>query len=415
MRFTGERFILGQVTGDIETEHLQRYNMVRDVVKNKNVLDAACGEGYGSFILSKFAKFITGIDISQEAVEYAKSKYIRDNLEYRCASITKLPFENNTIDVVISFETIEHVDAVMQKQFLSEISRVLKPNGIMIMSSPDKLTYSDIPNYKNPYHVHELYVNQFKKLIEKYFKNVKLFYQGITKMKLGIIKDSNNSYPQVINILSEFPIEKKELRYAIAICSNDKMEEYLLRNLSSITCIDKEILSMLFIDTGNGIDGKNVIVNRTKKSIDNKYFVHFNLDKFTNSICSLRFDPIDNSGCICHILSMKSNCDKITIKISNADHSTENGDYFFTLDPQYFITDNVKCLKYIDIEYTLQELPIENWHQIILEKSKARLIEVQKLNNKLNNELNNIHSSKSFRLLHKCSSVWRKMINMFTK
>lgn len=117
MKFTGERFILEQAVGDITIEHMQRYEIASNLVEGKNVLDAACGEGYGSYILSKKAKNVMGIDISSEAIEYASEEYKNKNLKYICASIEKLPLEDNSIDIIISFETIEHVNEDVQKNF----------------------------------------------------------------------------------------------------------------------------------------------------------------------------------------------------------------------------------------------------------------------------------------------------------
>ena len=125
--YTGERFLPKDCKGEMEIEHYQRYRFAAAFVEGKKVLDAACGEGYGSSILSEKAKEVTGLDISAETVENANKKYEKDNLSFRAGSVESLPFEDDSFDVVISYETIEHVTGEIQESFLKEIRRVLKP------------------------------------------------------------------------------------------------------------------------------------------------------------------------------------------------------------------------------------------------------------------------------------------------
>ena len=123
--FTGERFIPGIDDVKLQAEHYQRYISVRNLIKDKVVLDAACGEGYGSSILAESAKEVTGIDIDASTVKRAQQIYGgRENLHYMQGSIEKLEIEDHSIDAVISFETIEHVDEKTQTAFLAEIHRV---------------------------------------------------------------------------------------------------------------------------------------------------------------------------------------------------------------------------------------------------------------------------------------------------
>ncbi|THF54002.1 glycoside hydrolase family 99-like domain-containing protein [Allorhizobium terrae] len=172
----GERF-LPEFSGTIEFEHYHRYLIALDLVKNKHVLDIASGEGFGSEILARHAKNVIGVDVSQDAVDHANEKYARDTLSFICGSATNIPIESKSVDVVISFETIEHLSdhALM----ISEIKRVLKPDGLFLISSPNKLVYSDQPKYKNPFHVRELYTSDFNTLVSRYFQNVKHFGQRV--------------------------------------------------------------------------------------------------------------------------------------------------------------------------------------------------------------------------------------------
>src|SRR5437016_4940004 len=105
MRFTGERFIPTE-QGQIRLEHYHRYAVVLDVVAEKEVLDVACGEGYGSSIMADVARSVTGVDISDEAVQHASTAYKKQNLRFRQGSATALDFADASFDVVVSFETI---------------------------------------------------------------------------------------------------------------------------------------------------------------------------------------------------------------------------------------------------------------------------------------------------------------------
>ncbi len=174
--WTGERLTTGK-NNEIVIHHLHRYAIALDLVKNKVVLDIASGEGYGSNLLATNAKTVIGVDIHATVIEFAKSKYKKPNLEFKTGSADKMPIENNSVDVVVSFETIEHHDK--HEEMFEEIKRVLKPDGILIMSSPDKLNYRDIPKFYNPFHIKELYREEFKQLVEKHFKNVTIYYQNV--------------------------------------------------------------------------------------------------------------------------------------------------------------------------------------------------------------------------------------------
>jgi glycosyltransferase involved in cell wall biosynthesis/SAM-dependent methyltransferase len=176
MKFTGERF-LPEVHGNIELEHLHRYLLASKIVLGKDVLDIASGEGYGSAMLARLAHRVTGVDISEEAVAHARNKYIADNLEFSAGSCAAIPLDDASVDVVVSFETIEHHtehDAMMQ-----EIRRVLRPDGVLVISSPDKLEFNAVFGSTNEFHVKELLREEFDTLLGRYFKNHILYGQKI--------------------------------------------------------------------------------------------------------------------------------------------------------------------------------------------------------------------------------------------
>jgi SAM-dependent methyltransferase len=166
---TGERLLTG-VCDNNALEHLHRYGLALDFCRGRRVLDIASGEGYGSNLLASVAESVKGVDISEEAVTHARRKYGRPNLEYLRGSADAVPLPDASVETVISFETIEHHDR--HAEMLSEIKRVLRPGGVLVISSPDRLNYTDATGVSNPFHVRELYREEFHALLRAHFANV---------------------------------------------------------------------------------------------------------------------------------------------------------------------------------------------------------------------------------------------------
>lgn len=176
LEFTGERFT-PECVREIFYEHWHRYAWAARLVNGLNVLDAACGEGYGSHLLAQSAARVDGVDIDPQAVSHAETRYAADHLRFHTASALDLPFPDNHFDCVVSFETLEHL--AEHDQLLSEFRRVLKPDGFLIISSPDKKTYSDDTGYHNEFHVRELYRDELEQLLAKHFPSWRLFGQKL--------------------------------------------------------------------------------------------------------------------------------------------------------------------------------------------------------------------------------------------
>jgi SAM-dependent methyltransferase len=154
LAFTGERFT-PETPGEIWYEHWHRYCVVMPLAQGKRVLDAACGEGYGSALLADVAASVVGVDQSSEAIAHANARYAgKECARFICASVAKLPLPDASIDLVVSFETIEHLTE--QETMLGEFRRVLTPQGLLVISSPNKPVYSDERDYHNEFHVREL-------------------------------------------------------------------------------------------------------------------------------------------------------------------------------------------------------------------------------------------------------------------
>lgn len=232
MEATGERFLPEKMQGEIKSEHLNRYYFVKNLIdiSDKIVLDIASGEGYGSNLLAQSAKYVYGVDISEEAVNFAKVKYTAENLSFIKGSAFKIPLEDNSIDVVVSFETIEHHDK--HDEMLKEINRVLKMNGILVLSSPNKSEYSDKTNFQNPYHVKELYTNELVDLVSKYFISVELYWQRYLKgsVILPIGNEINiNKIKEATDIIDSM--------YDVVVATN---EPSLKKNSQIVLCFDQE-------------------------------------------------------------------------------------------------------------------------------------------------------------------------------
>ncbi len=183
MEYTGERIVLEAAECAPDTlifrEHAERYKFASKYVKDKNVLDLACGVGYGSEILVQMGgpASVLGGDISAEAIEYAKKKYARlTNVRFELMNAENLTLADESVDVAVSFETIEHLPHV--EEYLKNILRVLRPNGIYVVSTPNlEVTQRETGPVENPFHFHEFTYDEISALLGKYFSVKEVYYQ----------------------------------------------------------------------------------------------------------------------------------------------------------------------------------------------------------------------------------------------
>jgi SAM-dependent methyltransferase len=169
LEFTGERFVPG-VAGEIAHEHWHRYAFARRFAAGRRVLDVACGEGYGSALLAAVADAVTGVDIEASTVAHARATYAaRGNLRFAAGSAAALPMADGAVDVVVSFETLEHLPRDLQPRMLAEVARVLAADGMLVLSAPNPVEYSQARGYRNPFHEHEPSREELAALLAPHF------------------------------------------------------------------------------------------------------------------------------------------------------------------------------------------------------------------------------------------------------
>jgi ubiquinone/menaquinone biosynthesis C-methylase UbiE len=220
-KWTGERletFVFSSIT----FEHLHRYAFAQSYVSNKTVLDIACGEGYGSNLLAENAEVVIGVDIDQLTIDAARSKYTKQNLKFQSGSVTEIPLPNNFFDVAISFETIEHTD--QHGEMLREIKRVLKKDGILIISTPDKDYFAQFNTYNNPFHKKELDKKDFSELLHLYFKNVKFLQQNFIRGSI-LITEEVNGFDFFSGNYQKLTTANPQAMYWVAIASDEELSQ----------------------------------------------------------------------------------------------------------------------------------------------------------------------------------------------
>lgn len=159
-------------------EHYHRYALASIWCADERVLDAACGEGYGSALLAESARSVHGVDLSTAAIEHARRRYGEEaSLQFSVADVTDLPFAENSFDRVVSFETLEHLTA--HEDLVSEFRRVLRPEGMLLLSSPDKAIYTEKLGNQNEFHLRELYLEELQDLLGGSFPAVRILRQKL--------------------------------------------------------------------------------------------------------------------------------------------------------------------------------------------------------------------------------------------
>jgi 2-polyprenyl-3-methyl-5-hydroxy-6-metoxy-1,4-benzoquinol methylase len=218
--FMHERYVPGGFWKLTEYEHTPRYAFVSSYAKDANVLDFGCGTGYGSAFLARYANSVLGLDISNEAIDWAKAVHLSSNLTYQRHDDLGRKLADASFDLITCFEMIEHVDHQTQIAAVESMARMLRPGGRLIISTPDPRYTA--PYGDNPYHLREMNEEQFRDLLVPHFKHIKMLKQwvrpsiaigyesipgGITPTEFGSL-DADGGFDSIVGF--------------VAICSNEE-------------------------------------------------------------------------------------------------------------------------------------------------------------------------------------------------
>lgn len=189
-------------------EHIHRYNEVINRLNgNEFVLDIACGTGYGTFLLSQnTTSNVIGGDLSKDAIKLCHENWSNPNLSYSVMDGVNLPFDDSFFDVLVSFETIEHTKKY--NKMITEFKRVLKPEGFILLSTPNRVINSPSGIVTNPYHSQEWNYNEFITILKHHFNKIELLGQ-----KYNRYADGNLLSKYIENILYKRGIRKIPLKY----------------------------------------------------------------------------------------------------------------------------------------------------------------------------------------------------------
>ncbi len=287
---TGERMIPEFHKGTVMyAEHQTRYIAAEDLVKGKIVLDIATGSGYGAKLLAKNAKKVFGVDVDADSIEYAKENFYGTNIEYLVGDGESIPLPDNSIDVVTTFETIEHIKDY--QKFIKEVKRVLKPDGLAIVSTPNDLEFTE----GNHYHLHEFEYDELVSLLKKDFKYIDSYFQA-TWVYVGIGQEDMMSKESVrdIRTYNLIPLDQKKYLYFYLLCSNrpiiEKVPEvgalgghYSARELTEIQELNNKNLQDFKTVVKNANQENERILTEYQRLVDTKASLEARLDRIENS------------------------------------------------------------------------------------------------------------------------------------
>lgn len=368
-----------EMAGEVYIEHLHRYVAAAELCRDKSVLDVSCGEGYGSYILAQQAHSVFGLDIRQEKLKQARIKYEEQkNLHFITSRCDQLPVAASTFDVAVSFETIEHI--LEQEDYLSELKRLLRPNGQLIISTPNKKVYRQFTGGANPFHPAELDEYEFVSMVKRHFSKVLILNQQVVTVSLvapaEILAGAAVTPFQVYeeNSLNEVSSKRalKDLMYTLIVASNGEkpcLDGSLYLGTTEETSgihvpmhpeWPQKYIGLipveLFFDTGKGFNAYESICRYLRPG-ERKVTFQFNNPL---PLSALRFDP-GNMQCIVKLISgLAADLDGKQVELdmyyNNGASLSENTYFFDTRDPQFFFKPAILDLPLTAVSFELEYL-----------------------------------------------------------
>jgi SAM-dependent methyltransferase len=264
--FTGERF-LPDCSGTIALEHWHRYALARRFGADKRVLDAASGEGYGTAHLAEVARLAVGVDIDAASVAAASRRYQAGGARYVVGSVASLPFPDASFDLIVSFETVEHIDAAMQRAMIAEFARVLTPEGTLLVSSPNRAVYSDRTGYRNEFHVHELYRDELDDLLAGPFDHRRWYAQSVHVAsgcfpEQGVVTSAETT---ALRAGGPSPLSATDPVYYLVAASRGERASDVRLGASTMVDVDEIVLGRQLRAETEGLRLDRLLVERTRE------------------------------------------------------------------------------------------------------------------------------------------------------
>jgi len=174
LRFTGERFVPGQTNYRMTTSHEHRYQLALPLAEQRDVVDFGCGAGYGAQLLAEVARTVTAYDPDEETIEHIRQTIQGHNLSFT-SQLEDLTQHSRSVDLAVCFEVLEHV--IDPDSILSPVAELIKDDGLLLLSTPNKQKHQDERQNNNPFHVHEYYQDELQEVLERYFTHVTIYGQ----------------------------------------------------------------------------------------------------------------------------------------------------------------------------------------------------------------------------------------------
>jgi O-antigen biosynthesis protein len=192
IEWTGERCVPWAPDPQVVYEHFHRYLWAAALASGRRVLDLGCGEGYGSAILAGSAESVRGIDVDARAVEHARLNYVAPNLSFGEGDATDLgALGRDAFDMVVAFEVIEHLEE--HDELLDRVREVLSPDGLLVLSTPDRGAYAQAREEPNPHHARELSEAELRELLGERFEHVGIWGQRATSGSRIVAREDDDA------------------------------------------------------------------------------------------------------------------------------------------------------------------------------------------------------------------------------